>query len=52
MNERDNYCDYLGSNKTWKDHATLLNREEANTEFRKNQVGPAIISGSSIKHMM
>lgn len=39
MRERDKYCDYLGANKrnlTWKDKAILLNKEEANAEFRKN----------------
>ncbi|NHM31974.1 hypothetical protein [Neobacillus terrae] len=35
MKERDKYCDYLGAKKTWKDKAILLNKEEANTEFRK-----------------
>ncbi|WP_456276340.1 hypothetical protein [Bacillus sp. AK128] len=42
MRERDNYCDYLGSKKrklTWKDQAILLNKEEANTEFRKYLMG-------------
>jgi hypothetical protein len=39
MRERDKYCDYLGTKKrhiTWKDKAILLNKEEANEEFRKN----------------
>jgi hypothetical protein len=39
MRERDLYCDYLGGTKrnfSWKDHAILLNKEEANSEFRKN----------------
>lgn len=39
MRERDKYCDYLGARKrklTWKDNAVLLNKEEANAEFRKN----------------
>ncbi|MBT2686697.1 hypothetical protein J7I93_00720 [Bacillus sp. ISL-47] len=39
MQERDKYCDYLGSKKrkpTWKDKAILLNKEEANAKFRKN----------------
>jgi hypothetical protein len=39
MRERDKYCDYLGAKKrnvTWKDHAILLNKEEANTELRKS----------------
>lgn len=39
MKDRDIYCDYLGDKKrdlTWKDKAVLLNKEEANTEFRKN----------------
>lgn len=37
MRERDQYCDYLGGEKrnlTWKDHAILLNKQEANREFR------------------
>lgn len=39
MSERDLYCDYLGAikrNVTWKDDAILLNKEKANTEFRKS----------------
>nr|WP_263327340.1 hypothetical protein [Neobacillus sp. Marseille-Q6967] len=41
MKERDKYCDYLEGKKrnpTWKDGAILLNREEANAEFRKNLI--------------
>jgi hypothetical protein len=41
MRERDKYCDYLGAKKrnlTWKDHAILLNKEEANTEFRRSLI--------------
>nr|WP_256235572.1 hypothetical protein [Bacillus sp. EB600] len=41
MRERDKYCDYLGGRKrnlTWKDKAILLNKEEANAEFRKNLI--------------
>jgi len=41
MVERDKYCDYLGSKKrnlTWKDHALLLNKEEANTAFRRSLI--------------
>lgn len=41
MRERDKYCDYLGAkkrNSTWKDHAILLNKEEANTEFRRSLI--------------
>jgi hypothetical protein len=41
MRERDVYCDYLGAKKrnvTWKDGAILLNKEEANTEFRKSLI--------------
>jgi hypothetical protein len=41
MRERDVYCDYLGAKKrnvTWKDNAILLNKEEANTEFRKSLI--------------
>jgi hypothetical protein len=39
MRERDLFCDYLGAKKrnvTWKDGAILLNKEEANTAFRKS----------------
>ncbi|ULT59265.1 hypothetical protein L1999_12355 [Neobacillus drentensis] len=38
MRERDPYCDYFAAKKgnlTWKDQATLLNKEEANDKFRK-----------------
>ncbi|NEY70972.1 hypothetical protein G4D63_04365 [Bacillus mesophilus] len=38
MRERDQYCDYFGSRPgklTWKDQAILLNKEEANSKFRK-----------------
>jgi hypothetical protein len=41
MRERDKYCDYLGGNKrnlTWKDHAILLNKEEANEKFRHHLI--------------
>ncbi len=41
MRDRDIYCDYLGAKKrnpTWKDNAILLNKEEANTEFRKSLI--------------
>ncbi|MDR7002092.1 hypothetical protein [Neobacillus niacini] len=33
MRERDNFCEYLGAEKSWKHQAILLNKEEANTEF-------------------
>jgi hypothetical protein len=39
MGERDLFCDYLDAKKrnvTWKDGAILLNKEEANTAFRKS----------------
>ncbi|KON88176.1 hypothetical protein AF332_16095 [Sporosarcina globispora] len=39
MNERDPYCDYASTKKrhlTWKDKAILLNKDEANAEFRKS----------------
>jgi hypothetical protein len=39
MRERDLFCEYLGAKKrniTWKDGAILLNKEEANTAFRKS----------------
>ncbi|WP_264737553.1 hypothetical protein [Cytobacillus firmus] len=39
MNERDTYCDYASTKKrhpTWKDKAILLNKDEANAEFRKS----------------
>ncbi|EWG10983.1 hypothetical protein PBF_10842 [Cytobacillus firmus DS1] len=39
MNERDPYCDYASAKKrhlTWKDKAILLNKDEANTLFRKS----------------
>jgi hypothetical protein len=39
MTERDQYCDHFGAKKrnlSWKDHAILLNKEEANATFRKN----------------
>jgi hypothetical protein len=41
MRDRDTYCDYLGAKKrnlTWKDHAILLNKEEANTGFRRSLI--------------
>jgi hypothetical protein len=41
MNDRDKYCDYLGGKKrnlTWKDHAILLNKEEANRDFRDHLI--------------
>lgn len=41
MNDRDRYCDYFGAknkNLTWQDKAILLNKEEANAEFRKNLI--------------
>jgi hypothetical protein len=41
MRERDKYCDYLGAKKrnlTWKGDAILLNKEEANTEFRRSLI--------------
>jgi hypothetical protein len=41
MRECDVFCDYLGAKKrnvTWKDDAILLNKEEANTEFRKSLI--------------
>jgi hypothetical protein len=41
MRERDQFCDYLGAKKrnvTWKDGAILLNKEEANTAFRKSLI--------------
>jgi hypothetical protein len=41
MRERDKYCVYLRAKKrnlTWKDKAILLNKEEANAEFRKNLI--------------
>ncbi|MCM3767607.1 hypothetical protein [Neobacillus niacini] len=37
MKERDKYCDYFTAGKknpTWKDKATLLNKDEANTAVR------------------
>ncbi|URT68848.1 hypothetical protein [Cytobacillus firmus] len=39
MNERDPYCDYASTKKrhlTWNDKAILLNKDEANAEFRKS----------------
>ncbi|WP_235848969.1 hypothetical protein [Litchfieldia alkalitelluris] len=39
MKERDNYCDYFSKKikkPTWKDKGILLNKEEANTNFRKS----------------
>lgn len=39
MNERDPFCDYASAKKrhlTWKDKAILLNKDEANAEFRKS----------------
>lgn len=39
MKERDNYCDYFAAgnrNPTWKDKATLLNKDEANRGFRNH----------------
>ncbi|MBI0579588.1 hypothetical protein IEC97_19690 [Neobacillus cucumis] len=36
MKERDKYCDYLGAKKAWEDQAILLNKEEANSEFRNS----------------
>lgn len=39
MNERDLFCDYASTKKrhlTWKDKAILLNKDEANAEFRKS----------------
>ncbi|MCM3708404.1 MULTISPECIES: hypothetical protein [Cytobacillus] len=39
MDERDPYCDYASAKKgplTWKDKAILLNKDEANADFRKN----------------
>lgn len=41
MRERDKYCDYLEGNKrnlTWKDQAILLNKEEANEDFRNQLI--------------
>jgi hypothetical protein len=41
MRDRDIYCDYLGAknkNVTWKDNAILLNKEEANADFRKSLI--------------
>jgi len=41
MQDRDQYCDYFGTGKrnlTWKDQATLLNKDEANSLFRKNLI--------------
>lgn len=41
MRDRDQFCDYLGAQKrnlTWKDKAILLNKEEANAEFRKHLI--------------
>lgn len=39
MRERDKFCNYLRSKKgnpSWKDQAILLNKEEANSDFRKH----------------
>ncbi|WP_342025509.1 hypothetical protein AADC60_14645 [Cytobacillus pseudoceanisediminis] len=39
MDERDPFCDYASAKKrhlTWKDKAILLNKDEANSEFRKS----------------
>lgn len=39
MEERDRYCDYFATGKkqpTWRDNATLLNKEEANNLIQKN----------------
>ena len=41
MEERDKYCDYIGAKKrnlTWKDNALLLNKDEANTAFRRSLI--------------
>ncbi len=53
MRERDKYCDYLGARKrnlTWKDKAILLNKEEANAEFRKNLISSGIRRFFNTKH--
>ncbi|MED1467546.1 hypothetical protein [Bacillus salipaludis] len=36
MKERDKYCEYLGAKKSWEDRAILLNKEDANSQFRNN----------------
>ncbi|PAE26069.1 hypothetical protein CHI10_04420 [Bacillus sp. 7894-2] len=39
MNERDPFCDYASTKKrhlSWKDKAILLNKDEANVEFRES----------------
>jgi hypothetical protein len=54
MRERDVYCDYLGAKKkivTWKDGAILLNKEEANTEFRRSLIKQGY-EGLSIRQAM
>jgi hypothetical protein len=41
MRERDLFCDYFSANKrnvTWKNHAILLNKAEANAKFRKSLI--------------
>ncbi|TWE08202.1 hypothetical protein FB550_101217 [Neobacillus bataviensis] len=41
MSERHIYCDYLATKKrnpTWKDQVILLNKEEANANFRKKLI--------------
>ncbi|ADU29442.1 hypothetical protein [Evansella cellulosilytica] len=41
MNDRDVFCDYFSKKKrklTWKDHAILLNKEEANMKFRNHLI--------------
>jgi len=41
MSDRDKYCDYFKAKKrnlTWKDRAILLNKEEANTNFRNTLI--------------
>jgi hypothetical protein len=58
MRERDVYCDYLGAKKrkvTWKDDAILLNKEEANTKFRKsliNQGYEGLLIRKTLVHSM
>ncbi|OIJ14377.1 hypothetical protein BKP37_08500 [Anaerobacillus alkalilacustris] len=41
MKERDKYCDYFSAKKrniSWKDMAILLNKDEANANFRNNLI--------------
>jgi hypothetical protein len=59
MRERDLFCDYLGAKKrnvTWKDNVILLNKEEANTAFRKSLIKQGyeglLIKNALIHNMM